>query len=77
MNTNQEIYAKALEIAALMIGKSQWSGKMTRTGDQHYLLNEYEKVAKTVGFKIFNFRPGFFQLIKGRTPYSYYHRWYA
>jgi hypothetical protein len=54
MNTNQEIYAKALEIAALMIGKAQWSGQMTRPGDQYHLFSEYEKVAKAVGLQIFN-----------------------
>ncbi|MDR1389527.1 MAG: hypothetical protein LBJ31_06065 [Treponema sp.] len=54
MNANQEIYAKALEIAALMIGKSQWAGKLTRPGDQYHLFNEYEKVAKAVGRQIFN-----------------------
>jgi hypothetical protein len=54
MNTNQEISAKAFEIAALMIGKAEWSGKMTRPGDEYHLLSEYEKVAEAVGRKIFN-----------------------
>jgi hypothetical protein len=54
MNTNQEIYAKALEIAALMIGKAQWSGKMQKPGDVYHLLGEYEKVTEIVGRRIFN-----------------------